>query len=605
MAKIGFLILILTLSLLAQQMTPQQAQQNRDRQRLRLAQRYQRNNDHAQAILILRTLYERSPGNPQYYRELLDSYLQLSMLEEAAALVALQKGQDPDNPQYEIDRGTLLIKSDDREGALRVWEGVLQQYGDQVRFYTQVAGAMRYNRLYEEAEKTYLEAYQRHPSQHYLLKTLGDFQAQRLKFRKALETYLAFLEKEPGGLEGISRQVLSFRVEGLAVDTLSTMLEKAADRRNSSREIRLLSARYLQKHGRYSEALDLYRKLETTESNGRLLVDFGRRVQNDSLPNLALKAYQEVLDNYPQSPHLMQAYLGLAQSHLDLAHRKQDQAEARGAIEVIEQVEKSYPNHPRTGDLIVLKGDIYRDFFFDLDRAVDIYRGALDKFRPGDEHLPEIYQRIASSYLIQGESDKTLEALSHIREPVSGALLLQARTAYFTGDFETAGVLADSLMRIEGFSGDYANDALELQTVLGFAGQGEEALRNYARASWLLLQQKKNEALGMLDKAISANPPVPLKIRMLFEAAELAAQTREFENAMRYCQQVFDDPALADYADQALFTMATIVERQGEKPDQAFQLYDRLLVEFPGSSYENDARSRLKSLREKHPGLVP
>nr|HQV31058.1 tetratricopeptide repeat protein [Calditrichia bacterium] len=156
MAKIGFLILILTLSLLAQQMTPQQAQQNRDRQRLRLAQRYQRNNDHAQAILILRTLYERSPGNPQYYRELLDSYLQLSMLEEAAALVALQKGQDPDNPQYEIDRGTLLIKSDDREGALRVWEGVLQQYGDQVRFYTQVAGAMRYNRLYEEAEKTYL-----------------------------------------------------------------------------------------------------------------------------------------------------------------------------------------------------------------------------------------------------------------------------------------------------------------------------------------------------------------------------------------------------------------------------------------------------------------
>ncbi|HQV32653.1 MAG TPA: tetratricopeptide repeat protein, partial [Calditrichia bacterium] len=172
-------------------------------------------------------------------------------------------------------------------------------------------------------------------------------------------------------------------------------------------------------------------------------------------------------------------------------------------------------------------------------------------------------------------------------------------------DFETAGVLADSLMRIEGFSGDYANDALELQTVLGFAGQGEEALRNYARASWLLLQQKKNEALGMLDKAISANPPVPLKIRMLFEAAELAAQTREFENAMRYCQQVFDDPALADYADQALFTMATIVERQGEKPDQAFQLYDRLLVEFPGSSYENDARSRLKSLREKHPGLVP
>ena len=148
---LSIFILLLGAELLAQTGGADNARRMRDRQQLRQAQRYQSANQHDAAIRLLRDLYGRNAGNVQYYQELLESLLQLSRLEEARELIRDQQDSDPGNPRYEIDLGSVMVKGDDREGALQRWAEVIDAHGDNVAVYTLVASAMTYNRLFEQA----------------------------------------------------------------------------------------------------------------------------------------------------------------------------------------------------------------------------------------------------------------------------------------------------------------------------------------------------------------------------------------------------------------------------------------------------------------------
>jgi tetratricopeptide (TPR) repeat protein len=604
-----FLLMIFLGNVFAQNKNDQEARKKaRERQQLRQAQSYQRINKHENAIRILRVLYASNTGEVQYYQELLESYLQLNMLEDALQLIEQQKASVPPHPRYDIDYGHVLLKGGEKEEALRVWEKIIKTYSSDVGIYTMIASVMASNRMYDEAVEIYKRAYQNHPDKFYLLKTLSDFYQVRMQYYQALEYSLEYLRKAPKNYQTVIRQVLSFNLEEPAqVDSLYQLLLKESRKYPDVKELQLVTAKFFQKYQRFDEALQIYRKLEDEKTQGRYFIEYARAVKADSLYHLALNAYQEIINRYPNSKYLLAAYLGAARSNLEIAREKNDAVYARQAVEMIQKVQEQYPTHPDVAELSLLEGDIYRQFFFDVDRATEIYLGVAKKYNKDVEIRERAYVNAGESYILRGDLEKASSILNQVT--ASGeqarALYFLAKIAFYRGNYDEAQEHLNRIIQMEGLSGKTTNDALELISLLSFAQSAPEALKFYTEADLLLFQQKKSEAVNKLHSALKKPAPPNFRSKMIFEAAHLSADLGEFAEALDYCNEVLQDEQMLLYADEALFMMANIVDYRLNDYTRAFSLYDRLLAEFPESQFAIPARERLKEIRKQNPNLVP
>ncbi|MGH1364458.1 MAG: tetratricopeptide repeat protein [Calditrichia bacterium] len=592
-----------------QQPTPEARKKAMERQQLRLAQNYQRRNEHQSAVKLLVPLYQKNPGSLQIYQELLESYGQLALYTEALALIESQKQAAAPNPRYDVDYGGILFKSDRKEEAMGIWREVLKEHGKNVGVFTMVANKMLVNRLYEEAIEMFKEAYKQHPKKHFLLREIANFYQRRLDYENALDYYLRFVKEDRKNYEIAMRQLLSMKIEPERIHKVVKQMRTKTQKYKKVQEVQIVAAKFYQKYRRYDDALATYRKLENDKTKGRFLIDFGRAVQNDSLYELALKAYDQAIEQFPNSRSLLPAYLGAATCNLELARKNNDQEYAGKSIRMIEKVRSNYPKHPQLPQMILLEGDIHREFFFDLDRAIGIYEAIAKDNVKNEKLFSQATLRAGESYIIKGDlkkAGKTLEPLltKTNAEQQAYALLLKGRIAFYDGDYDGAAEMLDKVLQLQGFSGTATNDALNLQMLLVFKDQSVDALREYARADQLLFSRKKSEAVSKLQNALDKNPEDAFRIRILLEAAHLSSESGRHAEALEYCKQVLQDNNLATYADQALFFMASVLENKLNDLPQAYKLYDQLLSDYPASRHVAATRERLKTIRQENPDIV-
>lgn len=589
------------------QQSPASRQGDPAMQQYRLARTYQQLGDHEMAARILENLHRQQPQNLLFYEALLESYLFLSRLDKAEQLIEQQQRLHPGNFRFNIDKGLMLYKKGQQDAALQLWQSILQKRKNDVTVYTMIANAMWQNRLYDQALAVYKEAYRQFPNRTYLLQNIANLYRMRMQYRHALTYYLEYLKREPDRYPGIIRQILTFRLTDEQADSLIQFLKKEAHLDTDSPQIKLLIAKFYQKYQHYEDALKMYLSIKKGKNTHRYLLEFARAAQSDSAFAEALKAYEAYIARFPRSRDIFKAYQGAAYCHLALARMTNDVYHARQALSIIQTVGERHPDRTQIARLRMLEADIYRTFFFDIDRALQIYR-ALFQAHPKRPDIAETARiRAAECYLIRGELDAALQVLRPIRtrQRKPEALYLMARIAFFQQKYDQVKQYLNEIIRQEGISGNMINDALQLLLWMDYQESAPRALQLYSQANLLLFQQKKSEALKKIEDALNHEMPVDFRARLLLQAAELADELAQYDQAIQRLNTFLQDKTLSPYADQALFRLATIFLRRLNNPTEAFLIYDRLLSEFPGSPYASTARDRLREIRKKHPDLVP
>ena len=71
----------------------------------------------------------------------------------------------------------------------------------------------------------------------------------------------------------------------------------------------------------------------------------------------------------------------------------------------------------------------------------------------------------------------------------------------------------------------------------------------------------------------------------------------QFENAAKILQDILDSYSKDLLADDALFKLAEVNELYLKNKDKAKQLYEDMLIKYPGSLYTVEARKRFRRLR--------
>jgi hypothetical protein len=348
------------------------------------------------------------------------------------------------------------------------------------------------------------------------------------------------------------------------------------------------------------EALD-----ERENENGQHLMEFGRIATTARQYDIAVKAFEDVTAKGNNSPMYAIAKAEILNTLLKKTEHTPVPAAADIAtlMKAYADLFTTYPQYYATQQasdyarVAALYADSVNLAMQVLQKAIKYpdtrrdYAGRL-KLQLGDYHL--LQGRIWDASLLYSQVDKDF------KQDVLGeeARFRNAKLAYYRGDFEWAQrlltVLKASTTEL------IANDALFLsvQITENIEDSLKYPLARFAYAGLLEWQNKDAQAETLLDSIAAAFPKHPLQDDLLMEHAKIAEKRHQFDKALGWLGQIVANYGQDILGDDALFHMAEIYQNDLNDKEKAKKYYEQLIIDFPGSTYVQLSRKRLKEMVE-------
>ncbi len=173
-----------------------------------------------------------------------------------------------------------------------------------------------------------------------------------------------------------------------------------------------------------------------------------------------------------------------------------------------------------------------------------------------------------------------------------------ARLSYYAGDFQWAQtqfkVLKASTSKL------IANDALDLAVFIADnlgLDSTTTSLKLYSEADLLVFQNRFKEAFQKLDTLLEKFPEHALEDDVFYMKAQIYKKQKNWENAIRMYENIIENHTTEIRADNALFELADLYEKQLKNLEKAKELYEKIFIDFSNSTFAVEARKRFRKLR--------
>jgi tetratricopeptide (TPR) repeat protein len=223
----------------------------------------------------------------------------------------------------------------------------------------------------------------------------------------------------------------------------------------------------------------------------------------------------------------------------------------------------------------------------------------LSKYQQAD-----IKMELADILLFEEKFNQALIYYSQIEEDLKNdvvgheASLKAAKTSYFKTDFDWAQKQFKTLKSAS--TQLIANDALEYFLLLNdntVADSTQAALKRFARADYLLYQNKNQDALAQFQSILNDFKGQEIEPVTLLRLGRTYEKMGDYNSALGQYQAIIDKHAESIYIDEALYFSAEIYNRQFKVPEKAKPLYEKILFGHEDSIYFVDARKKFRQLR--------
>jgi tetratricopeptide (TPR) repeat protein len=231
-----------------------------------------------------------------------------------------------------------------------------------------------------------------------------------------------------------------------------------------------------------------------------------------------------------------------------------------------------------------------------LQRAMEL---PLNKFQ-----LAEAKMELADILLYEEKFNQALLFYSQIQEDLKNdvlgheASLKVAKTSYYKTDFAWA--LTQLKVLKSASTQLIANDALELFLLINdntVEDSTQTALKKFAKADFLLYQNKKQEALTQFQLILKEHKGDPIEEVTLIRIGKNDEELADYEKALSFYQQIIDGFPESIYRDEALFFSAEVYNKSLNQPEKAKPLYEAVLFNHQDSIYYVEARKKFRQLR--------
>lgn len=606
----AFLILFLFTAVLT-------AQTGSDNNKFRLAQSYQNAGKYEKALNILKDLYNKYPRNHRFAESLNEVYIQLKKYDESINILQERLERSPNNINLYGKLGSTYYIKGDNQKAFEVWEEGIQTNPDQAGVYRAIANYAIENRVFDKAIE-YLQRGKEVSNNPYVFSmNLANIYSVTMKYKQAAEEYCSLLEKDENQLTSVRSRMNNYSTSKDAVNQTIEVVNKYREKTEKIVFLKLLKYLYTQNED-YENAFETVKILDgRSGKSGAELFRFGREAYRDSQFDVASKAYKKVMEDYPESPFSASAKFGFARTLEASLNKKENSGGNWKPFNPGVKIDTSKYNEIIKSYRELAEQDIKNTLFNEALYRVGVIR--LNKFKDY-EAAKELFSQVANQapFLEEGiqsnlmlskifiQNNKLDTARIHLKEVMGNrkappelknkANYQKAKIEFWEGNFgESLSILEKITSKL---SDDYANNAIELSTIINTFRKDSTNLLKYAKADYHVEKGEYKKAVDIYKELAYNDDIILLNDISKYKYAEILIAMDEISNATGVLKEITGSGSKTLYSDNALFLLANVYQYALQDNEAAQKGYQKLLEKFPNSLYFDKSRKNIISLEK-------
>lgn len=591
------LMLTMTASLKAQ---PPMSQDSR------MAERYFNNGEYDKAAIHYKKLYNEKDGIDYFYVRYFETLVQLEDYDELTSMITKAYKQSKGDVKYLVDLGYINSLKGDEKAAGEYYNEAIAKLPQQQYVVSSIARKfMSYNQI-KYAELAYLKGQEILNDRTMFNLELAYVYSLLSDYQKMINSYLEELYVRPERLRAVQSNLQRYLEEDQYDIFEATLLKRVQKEPQVLVYQELLIWLYMNIND-FESAFIQARSLDIKfGGNGRRILELARTAALQEEYDIAIKAYQFLMDRGPELDVFVTASIELINVKRDKIvnspyYTQKDLVSLESSYN---QFIRQYQQEYTTGFAIVELAKLEAFYIHDIDTAITMLNNLLETPRLNKEIEGKAKINLGDYYLLKGEHWESTLLYGQVEKAYRGspmaeeAKLKNAKLSYYKGDFEWAKTQLDILK--SSTSELISNDAIDLSVFIADnlnLDTTDHPMILFARADLYIYQNKFEEAAYELDGLLRMYPNHSLTDDVYFKRADMAIKQQQYEGAVEWLTKITDDFSEDLLADNALYLLGDLYLNYLKDEEKAKATYEKLILEHQGSTFIVDARKKYRKLR--------
>ncbi|MES2448010.1 MAG: tetratricopeptide repeat protein [Bacteroidota bacterium] len=576
-----------------------------------LAFQYYQQADYEKAVVLLEKLFNKTK-NDAYFDLYFTSLIKIKKYNEAESMLKKLIKQYPAKQNYPIALGRVLQENGRAAEADKIFQEAINSTPKDENRFRDLANSFYRIEAYDKAILVFLQARKVFDDDKMFVYELLSIYRFKKDKQALIQEYINALANEPMLLpqaQNILASVFEDRNDYQLLQ--SALLKKLQKTPDVEAYNELLIWQFIQQQ-EYEMALrQLIAQDKRTKGDGSLIYNTANVFVANKAYTTAIKAYEYLLTKGAENELYLPAKAELVNVKYELVIAgKFEKQQIQQLADDYEAILTQYGKSRQT--LFALRKLAYLKAYHlnDLKKAELTLEQGLLVPQISQLDIGQIKLDLGDIYILTKQPWEAILIYEQVAKQFENqaigneAKFKSAKLSFYQGNFEYAKSQADVLKA--GTTQLIANDAINLSLLISDNLQNTNdslALKMYADAEMLQFMNLSANALIKLDSIAIAYPKNSLTDDVIMAKSKIYLKTSEIDLAVKMLKDIIANHTESIWMDDALFTLADLMEKKLNKPEEAKNLYQKLMTDFAGSMFNAEARKRFRNIRGDNVGI--
>lgn len=611
------LLLVLSFGMLS-------AQQSADE---KLALQYYKDKEFDKAIELFEKIQAKNPNSYIYYYYYA-SLMELERYDDLEKLTKKQVKNFPNVQRYKVDQGYAYERSGQSQKSEKIYQDLIKNLPAKEFSVQELYSAFYSRAKYDYAIESIQKGRRLLNNEVLLSKELIALYQHLNQTDKIVEEVLLLLKGE----DDKNMEAAKTAIQNLLLDdednqkynTVKTTMQKYSQKNPSNINYMTLLYWISQLHKEYDEALILAKALDKRQKTECIRSYEVAVVAADNHDfETAIEALNFIISRGEDVYNYVQAKMKI----LDVRYQQLTETSPIKMVDAL-NLERDFKKvldenglHSGTSDWIRKYAHLLAFYVDKPQEAVDVLTKAMNSADRDQKEKNQYKVDLADVQLYMGNVwDATLNYSQVDKDMPNDELgneakFKNAKLSFYIGEFDWAKSQLDVLSAAT--TKLIANDAIYFSFLISDNQEEEEEegddedttyllfeknkvnlpLQKYAKADFLIFQNKDEEALVMLDSVITLSPIGTLVDDALYQKALILIKRKDYLGAESLLKKIEENHGSELLADDAVYQLAELYEYYIKDISKAMEYYQKIMRDFSGSLYVVEARKHYRALR--------
>lgn len=598
------------------------AQQSDDE---KLAIQYYKDKEFDKAIELFEKIQNKNPNTYTYYYY----YASLMELERYSDLEKLTKRQIKNFPnvqRYKVDQGYAYERSGNGQKAEKIYQDLIKDLPAKEFSVQELYSAFYSRAKYDYAIEAILKGRRLLNNEQLLTKEIVNMYQHLNQTDKIIEEVLSLVKGEDATYMDQAKNAIQNLLlddeDNQKYNTVKTTMQKYSQKNPSNINYMMLLYWVNQLHKEYGEALVLAKAIDKRQKiEGVHTYELATVAADNHDFATAIEALEFIIGKGEGVNNYVQAQMKI----LDVRYQQMIESSPIKLVDAI-NLERDFKRvldenglHSGTADWIRKYAHLLAFYVNKPEEAVTVLTQAMNNATRDAKEKNQYKVDLADVQLYMGNVWDASLNYSQVDKELPNdeigneAKFKNAKLSFYIGEFDWAKSQLDVLSAAT--TKLIANDAIYFSFLISDNQEEEEEddedttyllfqrtslnlpLQKYAKADFLIFQNKDEEALVMLDSVITVSPVGSLVDDALYQKALILTKRKDYLGAEALYKNIVENHSTELLADDAVFRLAELYEYYIKDISKAMEYYQKILRDFSGSLYVVEARKHFRALR--------